>query len=100
MARMTCRCGAYLNNQQVPNDVQLWVYTDRQWEEIFDCDSIEPWTIPLPAHDVWRCPKCRRIYVFERGDSAAATVYAPEKLPLRMRFRQWFGRMKKKIAGH
>lgn len=40
MARMTCKCGKQLSNHDAPNDVNLRVYTDREWEEIFNCDSI------------------------------------------------------------
>lgn len=30
MARMTCRCGADLSNQEAPNDIELVVYTDKE----------------------------------------------------------------------
>ena len=40
MARMTCVCGAELNNHEAPNDIELVVYTDKEWNEICDCDSI------------------------------------------------------------
>ena len=50
MARMTCTCGAELSNHEAPNDIQLRVYTDREWEEIFNCDNIIPWRIPLPKY--------------------------------------------------
>lgn len=33
MARMNCRCGMYLSNHEAPNDIQLIVYTDREWEK-------------------------------------------------------------------
>lgn len=34
MARMTCTCGAKLDNHEAPNDVELRVYTDKEWEDI------------------------------------------------------------------
>ena len=40
MARMTCTCGAELSNHEAPNDIQLRVYTDREWDEIFDCNIV------------------------------------------------------------
>ena len=40
MAGMTCTCGAELSNHEVPNDIQLRVYTDREWDEIFDCNIV------------------------------------------------------------
>jgi len=78
MARMTCRCGAYLSNHEAPNDIQLRVYTDREWDEIFDCDIIQPWMMPRPRYDVWRCPVCKNIYVFEKGNEIPIMVYRLE----------------------
>ena len=60
MARITCRCGAALSNQEAPSDIELVVYTDKEWAEICDCDSIQPWMIPSPRYEVWRCPVCKR----------------------------------------
>jgi hypothetical protein len=67
MARLLCKCGETLSNTQAPNDIELRVYTDREWDEIIQHDSIDPLTIPFPKHEVWRCPKCERIHVFD-GD--------------------------------
>ena len=52
MARVNCTCGAELSNHEMPNDVELVVYTDKEWGKICDCDSIEPWMIPAPKYDV------------------------------------------------
>ncbi|MCH5267597.1 MAG: hypothetical protein J1E62_04550 [Lachnospiraceae bacterium] len=79
MARMTCSCGKQLSNHEAPNDIELWVYTDKEWDEMFDCESIEPWKIPMPKYEVWRCPDCKRIYVFEDGNAAPVMVYRLEK---------------------
>ncbi|MCM1233630.1 MAG: hypothetical protein NC489_26245 [Ruminococcus flavefaciens] len=78
MARMTCDCGAKLSNQEAPNDIQLRVYTDREWEEIFDCDSIQPRMIPAPKFDVWRCPICKKIYVYSDNEELPIMVYRLE----------------------
>lgn len=67
MARLLCKCGETLSNSQAPNDIELRVYTDREWDEIIQNDMIDPLMIPFPKYDVWRCPKCERIYVFD-GD--------------------------------
>lgn len=75
MARMTCKCGAYLSNHEAPNDIQLRVYTDREWDKICDCENIQPWMIPLPKYDVWRCPVCKSIYVFEKGNGIPIMIY-------------------------
>ncbi|WP_308722634.1 hypothetical protein [Paenibacillus polysaccharolyticus] len=63
MARMTCKCGEILSNVLVRNNVQLRVYTDKEWDDIIQLDSLDPLAIPFPKYDVWRCEKCERIYV-------------------------------------
>lgn len=68
-----------MSNSQAPNDVELIVYTDREWDEIFDCESVQPWMIPSPKYNVWRCPGCKRIYVYEWAKDAPIMVYALEK---------------------
>lgn len=78
MARMTCSCGAQLSNQEAPNNIQLRVYTDMEWDEICDCDSIVPWMIPEPKYDVWRCPVCKSIYVYEDNNSVPVMIYRLE----------------------
>ena len=75
MARMNCKCGEVLSNSAAPNDIQLRVYTDKEWDRITDCEIIQPWMIPLPEHDVWRCPVCKRVYVFESGNDIPIMIY-------------------------
>lgn len=79
MAQITCVCGTKLSDFEAPNDIQLVVYTDKEWDKICDCDRLEPWKIPLPAYDVWRCPVCKRIYVYERGSSLPLMCYSLEE---------------------
>jgi hypothetical protein len=75
---MTCRCGEELSNSQAPNDIQLRVYSDKEWDEILSVDIIETWKIPLPTYDVWKCPKCERLYVYEDGKGSPIKVYGLE----------------------
>lgn len=75
MARMNCRCGFAMSTAAAPNDIQLRVYTDREWDEITNRDMIEGWKLPLPKYDVWRCPKCERVYVFKPGYGPPVAVY-------------------------
>lgn len=75
MARIKCSCGAELSNHEAPNDVELIVYTDKEWEEIFNCDNLQPWKIPRPKYNVWRCPSCKTIYVFEGDKDLPVMVY-------------------------
>lgn len=73
-----CRCGNILSNGDAPNDIELVVYTDRQWEEEINLGIINSIEIPSPKYSVWRCPKCERIYVFEAGNNEAIKIYALE----------------------
>jgi hypothetical protein len=67
MARFECRCGKVLSNSLVPNDLELWVYTDKEWDEYMTGDSIDPVMIPKPKYDVWKCSACERVHVFENN---------------------------------
>jgi hypothetical protein len=78
MARFLCKCGETLSNSQAPNDIEMRVYSDREWDEIINHDMIDPLTIPDPKYDVWRCPKCERLYFFEQGNDVAVKVYKLE----------------------
>lgn len=79
MARMTCQCGEILSNSMAPNDIQLRVYTDKEWDEILSLDTINTWEFPMPTYEVWRCPNCERIYVFKEGADQAVKIYKLEK---------------------
>ncbi|ULL16370.1 hypothetical protein DVH26_19110 [Paenibacillus sp. H1-7] len=62
MAMFKCDCGKALSNSIVPNEIQLVIFTDLEWEliqeniqdggDIFDVQ---------PKYDVWQCS---RVYVF------------------------------------
>ena len=41
MARFGCRCGETLWNGRTPNDIQLYVFTDRQMDKILESNSME-----------------------------------------------------------
>lgn len=42
---MKCECGRILSTTSVPNDIELVVYTDEEWETICQVDVIETWKI-------------------------------------------------------
>lgn len=67
MAGFICKCGQRLSNNLIPNDIQLWVYTDKEWDKITSQEIINVFDIPSPQYDVWRCTKCERIYFFKNG---------------------------------
>lgn len=68
MAGMMCVCGRPLTTVYSPNEIELIVFTQKEWEEItesvakgFDIFDIEP------SNQVWRCTSCDRIYFFEQN---------------------------------
>ncbi|MGE7114264.1 hypothetical protein [Lysinibacillus sp. NPDC047702] len=76
---MKCKCGKTLSTVQTPNDVQLRVYTDKEWDDIINMgDTIDVFAIPYPEKEVWRCIHCDRIYVFNE-DSTVDKVYRVEE---------------------
>lgn len=77
MAGFMCKCGQGLSNNIAPNDIQLRVYTDKEWDDIINMGMIDSLYIPRPKYDVWRCPKCERVYVFGE-DNKVKKVYALE----------------------
>ena len=79
MAKVMCRCGNLLSSVQCPNDVQLRVYTDAEWDAIINMGVIDSVDIPFPKYDVWKCPKCGRIYVYDDGYGDPIAVYTLEK---------------------
>lgn len=64
MAHFRCQCGKSLSNSGTP-EIQIYAYPSTQWEnEIDTLDTVHPLDIPEPELVIWRCPKCRRLYVF------------------------------------
>lgn len=78
MANYYCKCGNRLNNSIVPNDIELRVYTDKEWDDIINIGIMDSVDLPDPKNDVWRCPSCERVYVFE--DSRVIKYYVPHSL--------------------
>ena len=72
--RMICECGDYLSDTSSPNDIVLWAYPERQWKEIKKLGRIDPLMIPDAMFEIWRCPKCKRLYIFPYP-SNKATLY-------------------------
>jgi hypothetical protein len=78
MSRIKCRCGKIISTVQCPNNVQLRVYTDFEWDRIINMGMIDSLDIPMPQYDVIKCPSCERIYVFDNGYSEPIRVYKIE----------------------
>jgi hypothetical protein len=79
IVRMECRCGETLSTTSVPNDIELTVYTDREWDQIINAETIDPVSIPHPEYNVWKCPKCERIYFFNWDEGSPVKVYKLEE---------------------
>lgn len=70
-----------MSNGQVPNDIELWVYSDKRMDEILADDTVS--TVELAGmndYDVWKCPACGRLYVFKNGENKVLRVYKPEDI--------------------
>lgn len=79
MARLLCKCGETLSNGLCPNNVELKVFTDFEWDSIINIGVLDTIDLPDPKYDVWRCPKCERVYVFKSGCDEVIKVYTIEK---------------------
>jgi len=84
MAKTLCVCGNILSNVEAPNDVELNVYTGRQWAEIAKMGMIDSLDIPGPTYDVWRCPECERVMVFDIRNDRTVNFYALESPPTKL----------------
>lgn len=76
---LLCKCGNDMWNGQIPNDIEFSVYSDRRMCEILENDTVD--TIDLAQmneYDVWRCPECGRLYVFEKSNNKVLRCYKPE----------------------
>lgn len=80
MAGFLCKCGQILSTVESPNDIELRLYTDREWDSIIQNDSIDPLSIPFPKYDVWRCPNCERLYFFDWGNNKPVKVYSLDEI--------------------
>lgn len=78
MARFPCRCGNTLSNGMAPNDVELKIFTDREWDDIINLGMVDSVDLPDPKHDAWRCPICQRVYVFHENNGSLWRVYSLE----------------------
>ena len=67
MARFICKCDHTMSNTLAPNNIEYWVFSDKEWDDIINIGNIDTIDLPDPKNDVWRCPKCERIYVFDES---------------------------------
>ena len=71
-------------NGLTPNDINVWCYTDRRLDEIMADDSVSTLKLAdLYDYEVWVCPCCKRLYVFENSErdrNRVKYVYALERV--------------------
>ena len=80
MARIGCKCGRTMWNGETPNDIEFHVMSDRRLCDIQQADSIG--TVEMADsfdYNVWRCPDCGRLYVYDDKGSSALFVYTIEE---------------------
>lgn len=86
MAHLNCRCGYSMWNGATPNDIEFTVFSDIRFCELLDepCFfSGDPDMFPEDImalmdradYEIWRCPECGRLHVFDRQDSPAKVKY-------------------------
>ncbi len=66
-------------NGETPNDIEFSVFSDKTMDRVLSVDSIP--TIELAGnadYNVWRCPFCKRLYIFNGKDSEPLYVFKPE----------------------
>jgi hypothetical protein len=80
MAKIRCKCGTVLWNGECPNDIQYWVYSDHKMEVIFENEIIDVTKLPeIADYEVWLCPDCKRLYLFQDGDNKVKYIYQLEE---------------------
>lgn len=83
MARLTCKCGFTMWNGSTPNGIEFTAFSDARLCRLEDALPALP-SDPLfllmdlmdqADYEVWRCPQCRRLYVFDRQDGSDRASY-------------------------
>lgn len=79
MGKWTCICGQNMNDHLVPDPNCYRTYSEPAWDSIqTDADgNLNYYDIPDPAYDVYVCPNCGRLMVFDDGNRC--TFYKPEE---------------------
>ena len=80
MIRLSCKCGETMWNSQIPNDIQIWAFTDRQIDKILEKDRREtPEFCEMYDYEVWLCPNCKRLHILEGKSNTTRYIYHLEE---------------------
>lgn len=79
MARITCKCGWELSDVAQPNDMEGYLLTSRQHDQIAESpdDAISSGKIMDISKEVWECSECGRLAIF-MPRSNRAIWFSPE----------------------
>lgn len=76
MARILCKCGKTMWNGDTPNEVEFWAFSDKRFCSVLENDTISTLHLAdLNDYKVWCCPKCKRLYVFEKNVDSSVPKY-------------------------
>lgn len=80
LMHLLCKCGCDMWNGEIPNDIEFWVYSDKTvCGKILETDTIDTVTVSgMYDYSAWRCPKCGRVYLFEKSNNEVLRCYKPE----------------------
>ena len=73
MAEMECECGENLFITSEDSDITLWAFPDGQLEEILATGQAGQLDLTDAKFEIWRCPKCKRLYIFTYPSEQAST---------------------------
>ncbi|MDE7230033.1 MAG: hypothetical protein K2N56_06085 [Oscillospiraceae bacterium] len=78
---LLCKCGCDMWNGRIPNDIEFSVYSDKRMCEILENDTVDTLDLAqMNDYDVWKCPDCGRLYVFEKSSCEVLCIYKPEDI--------------------
>ena len=80
MGKWICPCGQLMHDHDAPDENLYRVFSDVTWNEVEtdangNLNFFED--IPVQTYDVYRCPTCGRLMVFEDGNTFKS--YVPEE---------------------
>lgn len=78
MARFLCKCGETLSNSLSPNEIQYKVFSDQEWDDIINMGEVDSIDLPDSKFDVWKCPKCGRLHIFDENNNLQHTYILEE----------------------
>lgn len=76
MGRLRCPCGTTLSDVASPSQFKHWMVSDPVAEEIDE--DLSYVALCYKAKEVWECPDCGRLGMFDPGRNDGCKWYKPE----------------------